>query len=99
MTSLNSQTSRNEPPNDMPRHWRPNVSQNTSATRTRFAPLTSDEQATYHRWRWAIFGFYGVFACVIAAITIAIGPKDQSTAASDSGVHSTLASTERQRPN
>lgn len=98
MTSFKSQTLQNDPANDTSRRWRPNVSQSTSATRIHFAPLTFEEQTTYRKWRRAMLIFYGVFTLVTAAITIAIGPADPSTAARDSGAHSTLASVGQRHP-
>jgi hypothetical protein len=66
--------------NDRPSHWRPTVSHTASATRRGFAPLTIEEQKTYRKWRRITLIFYGVLAIFIAALSIAIGPPNPTTA-------------------
>ena len=66
--------------NDRPGDWRPTVSQAASTTGRGFAPLTSDEQKTYRKWRRTTLIFYGVIAIFIAALSVAIGPPSPTTA-------------------
>src|ERR1019366_3303248 len=80
------------------RHWRPNVSQKTSAARSNFAPLTIEEKITYRKWRRATLMFYGAFAFVIAAVLIAIGPADPSNSVNDKGAYPTTASIGQRHP-
>jgi hypothetical protein len=93
-----SQIAPNESANDTSRHWHTSVSQNTSAVRRHFAPLTIEEKTTYRKWRQATLIFYGAFACVIAAFLVIAGPTDPSTNAGDKDSYSTLASVGQRNP-
>lgn len=93
-----SQIAPDESASDTSRHWHTSVSQNTSAVRSHFAPLTIEEKITYRKWKRATLIFYGAFAWVIAALSIAIGPTDPSTNASDRDSYSALASVGQRNP-
>lgn len=69
-----------EDTNDRLSDWRPTVSQTALANRRSFTPLTIEEQKTYRKWRRTTLVFYGGLAIFIAALSIAIGPPDPTTA-------------------
>jgi hypothetical protein len=96
--SSTNQVAPEELTKDTSRHWRPNVSQKTSAARSHFAPLTLEEKITYRKWRGATLSFYGAFAFVMAAFLITIGPPDPSTKANDKNSYSALASIGQRNP-
>jgi hypothetical protein len=87
-----------EPVNDISKDWHPNVSQKIAAFRSHFAPLSIEEKITYRKWRRATIIFYGAFAFVIAALSIAIGPADPSTNVNNKEAHSAIASAGQRTP-
>lgn len=60
--------------------WRPTVAQTASADSRGFAPLTTEEQKTYRKWRRTTLIAYGVLAIFLTALAVAIGPPDPTTA-------------------
>jgi hypothetical protein len=72
--------------------WRPDASRIAAARQNHFELLTAEEKRTYRNWRRATLAFYAVFLCGIAAIAVAIGPADPSSAAGKGDLYSTLAS-------
>lgn len=98
MPSSTNQVVPEELTNDTSRDWRPNVSQNASAARSHFAPLTIEEKITYRKWRRATVMFYGAFAFVIAALLMVIGPADPSSNANNKGANSAIASAGQRNP-
>jgi hypothetical protein len=80
--------------NDPPSHWRPTVSQTASADRRSFAPLTTEEQKTYRKWRRGALIFYGVLAIFITVLSM--GPPDPTTA-KHNAAYSAIASTGQPR--
>jgi hypothetical protein len=92
---VSSSTTRVEPQsssNTTSTLWCSNASTIASAGRSHFAPLTAEEKITYRNWRRGTLAFYAVFACMIAAILIAIGPVSQSSTVQNGDLHSALAS-------
>jgi hypothetical protein len=83
-------------PGDTNDHWRPTVSQTTSADRRGFMPLTIEEQKTYRKWRRSTLLLYGVLAIFMAALLIAMGPPDPTTA-KHNAAYSAIASTGQQK--
>lgn len=82
---------------DRPSHWRPTVSQTASARGRGFAPLTTEEQKTYRKWRRTMLILYGVLAIFMAALSIAIGPPDPTTA-KHNAAYSAMAAAGQQKP-
>jgi hypothetical protein len=79
-------------PNDRPGDWRPTVSQIASVTGRSLAPLTPEEQSTYRKWKRSTLIFYGGLAILMAAISVAIGPPNPTTA-KHNAAYSAMAST------
>jgi hypothetical protein len=73
------------------RHWRPTVSQISSATNRHFRPLSIEESETHHKWRRAALAFYGVIAISAVLLSIAIGPPSP-TAVKNNPAYSAIAS-------
>jgi hypothetical protein len=77
--------------------WHPTVSQTASADIGGFAPLTTEEQKTYRKWRRTTLIAYGVLAILLTAFSIAIGPPDPSTA-KHNAAYSAMASAGQFKP-
>jgi hypothetical protein len=76
--------------------WRPMAAQTASADRRGFAPLTTEEQKTYRKWRRITLIAYGVLAIFLTALVVAIGPPDPTTA-KHNAADSTMASAGQQK--
>jgi hypothetical protein len=82
---------------DLSGNWRPTVSQTVSADTRGFAPLTIEEQKTYRKWRRVTLAGYGVIVIFLAALAIAMGPPDPTTA-KHNAAYSAIASAGQNKP-
>ena len=82
---------------DLSGNWRPTVSQTVSADTRGFAPLTIEEQKTYRKWRRVTLAGYGVIVIFLAALAIAMGPPEPTTA-KHNAAYSAIASAGQNKP-